>query len=80
MLPKVFYHDYNDRNRTAIVDTLEQPMVGDRVLLRDWSNEFQSECEIIEISHIESHSAQLAHLFLHMKQVGPIEYLLLGTK
>lgn len=75
-LPPVFYHDYNDPKRHFIVNIEERPYLGDRVQLRDYDGDFQSECVVVKISTIRMTSPQpQEQVFVELEQIGEIEYL-----
>jgi len=72
MLPRVFYDDYNRPTRNSIVNADDRPFLGDRIILRDFDGDFQSECVVVKISTMDGAPTSL---FIELEQVGPIEYL-----
>ena len=86
-LPRVFYDDYNRPTRNSIVNVEERPVLGERVILRDFDGEFQSECVVVNIKTISAGGGRVVtktgrvlrdsgpQLFIELKQVGDIEYL-----
>ena len=76
MLPRVFYHDYNDGKFRCLVTSEDSPVLGEIVLLRDFSDEFQSECVVVNLTKIAHHT----DIFVELDQVGKFEYLVEAKK
>jgi len=75
-LPRVFYDDYNRPTRNSIVTAEERPVLGERIILRDFDGDFQSECVVVNIKTIAvTNISSQPQLFIELKQVGDIEYL-----
>ncbi len=70
-LPRVFHHDFNNPNYSAVSE-FDHPVIGEIILLRDDTEEFETMCVVTG-----TRTAKMApnYQIAELKQIGDIEYL-----